>query len=286
VPILVAPADGALGQRLRLDDSDSFGELEALIAEHRPTLVVLDPLRELHGQGENDSDEMAPLIGRLRELAHRTGTTIVLIHHANKHGSDIRAVRGSTAIVGSVDLVLLADRPSEEMALAPDPMITITVEGRYGPRQRIAARLGPRLRWLASEGPDGRRDAPAADRIPQHLATHGAALTASELAEALGIRVHAVQNAVTALVKAGVLDREGAGTKNAPYRYRLPSSVVDAHVPNDDGREFGARTNSLAPDRGDDEPGKRSWMIPPAWKPIHPSWEESSLRAATRRTRG
>jgi RecA-family ATPase len=49
-----------------------------MIVQIAPRLVVLDPLRELHSGREDLSDEMAPIIRPLRQIAHETGVTIAL----------------------------------------------------------------------------------------------------------------------------------------------------------------------------------------------------------------
>jgi RecA-family ATPase len=149
-PIHVLPADGTLEQAVRLDDPESFGRLAVTVEKYQPRVLILDPFREFHHRKENDADEMAALMRPLRQLAHETDTLIVLNHHRNKHATDSTlATRGSSAITGGVDIVIaleLSDESSDE-GLTPDQVLTLRIEGRYGPRQRLAARLRPGLRW-------------------------------------------------------------------------------------------------------------------------------------------
>ena len=224
-PLYVIPADGSLDQSIRLDDPRSFEQLAALIGLLKPAVLILDPLRELHHRKENDADEMAALLRPLRQLAHETDTAIILIHHRNKHASDpTLATRGSSAITGGVDVVITLERSDEgdddaDDSLTPDQVLTLRVEGRYGPRKRLAARLGVGLRWHATTT-RADDDLSAADRIRRHLEVTGEELTADELVEATGVAKRTVQNTLTELVKrpARVL-RHGAGTKGDPYRY-------------------------------------------------------------------
>ncbi len=103
--------------------------------------------------------------------------------------------------------------------LTPDQVLTLRVEGRYGPRQRLAARLGVGLRWHATTA-HADDDLSAADRIRRHLEVTGEELTADELVEATGIAKRTVQNTLTELVKPPRrVIRHGAGTKGDPYRY-------------------------------------------------------------------
>ncbi|HET8626732.1 MAG TPA: AAA family ATPase [Thermomicrobiales bacterium] len=221
-PVYVIPADGSIDQRVALDDETSFRQLAATVELLKPSLVVLDPLRELHHRKENDADEMAALLRPVRQLAHESGTTIIMVHHRNKHAQDPSlATRGSSAITGGVDVVVTIEADTEKDAdgLTPDTTLTLHVEGRYGPRRSLAARLGPGLRWQVGEfAADD--DLSAADRIRRHLEVTGDELTAEGVVEAVGLPLRTVQNNLPALYRAGHLRRLGAGTKADPYRYR------------------------------------------------------------------
>src|SRR5215212_9910086 len=94
------PLDGSTGERIELEDPVGMQSLLGMIESLEPRVVVLDPLRELHSGQEDVSDEMAPILRPVRQLAHGTGTTIILNHHQNKAGG----FRGSTAILAACDL--------------------------------------------------------------------------------------------------------------------------------------------------------------------------------------
>jgi 5S rRNA maturation endonuclease (ribonuclease M5) len=72
-------------------------------------LLVLDPLRDIHSAAEDKSDEMSPVMKRLRLLGELLGCTVWISHHtpkATKDTSKRRAgqnMRGSSAIHGSID---------------------------------------------------------------------------------------------------------------------------------------------------------------------------------------
>ena len=232
-PLHVIPADGSLDQSVRLDDAASFARLAAKVAELEPALLILDPLREFHTRKENDADEMAALLRPLRQLAHETGTAILLVHHRNKHATDAsRATRGSSAIPGSVDVIITLDCPDDEAGgEAAGKVLTLSAEGRYGPRQHLGAQLGAGLRWELAGARVG--DESLAPRIARHLEVTGAVLAAEELAEALQAAKGSVQNALTGLYKRGRVRRVGAGTKTTPYRYGIvagPSGASVRHV--------------------------------------------------------
>lgn len=94
--------------------------LEARLRELRPSLVVMDSLRRLApGRRENESDDMAPLVGRLARLARDLRAAAVLIHHAGNDGG--RFVRGSSAISDQADMVFGLERRGNALALSCDP---------------------------------------------------------------------------------------------------------------------------------------------------------------------
>jgi len=97
---------------LRLDDENHFQIILALIGELRPELIVFDSLIRFHTQEENDASGMAPIMGRLRQLANLT--TVIVIHHTVKADVDIRKrSRGSGDIIAGVDLELSLTKTAE-----------------------------------------------------------------------------------------------------------------------------------------------------------------------------
>lgn len=222
-PFHLLPADGSFDQSLRLDDD---GTTLMRLAETIDTLdvgiVVLDPMRELHAAKENDADEMAMLLRPLRQLAHEKNITIILVHHKNKSGQDAStAVRGSSAITGSVDVVMTLDVNNDDDGdLTAGQTVTLHAEGRYGPKQRIVARLGSGLRWEVTTAmpPDGT----LVTRIPYLLSALSKPMTSDTIAAALPAKHGTVQNALAALLKEGRIVRLGKGVKNAPYIYAHP----------------------------------------------------------------
>lgn len=73
-------------------------------------LLVLDPLRDIHSAAEDKSDEMSPVMRRLRLLSDLLGgCTVWISHHTPKVSKDSakrrpgQNMRGSSAIHGSID---------------------------------------------------------------------------------------------------------------------------------------------------------------------------------------
>lgn len=121
---------------LHLDDPDQAELLMQTAAAARPALIILDPLRELHTEDENDSAVIAKLLGPLRTLQATIGCAVMVIHHMGKLPSTGRAparsgqrLRGSSALHGASDsaLYLIAKGEGESKR------VTVTAEHRAAP---------------------------------------------------------------------------------------------------------------------------------------------------------
>ena len=72
-------------------------------------LLILDPLRDIHSAAEDKSDEMSPVMRRLRLVAELLGCTVAVAHHKSKSNADSakrrggQQMRGSGAVHGSTD---------------------------------------------------------------------------------------------------------------------------------------------------------------------------------------
>jgi hypothetical protein len=106
------PANWFLDERLfDLSDGKAVARLSAQIQEREIGLVVIDTLRRYTTVDENDSSQVAGVISILRELAQRTGVSILLVHHMRKprdgqEGSRLEDVMGSVAWAAGVDCAL------------------------------------------------------------------------------------------------------------------------------------------------------------------------------------
>jgi hypothetical protein len=129
--------------------------LEEEISQHRPRLIIVDPLAAYLGQGvdAHRSNETRPVMAGCAQLAARHGVAIVVVAHMNKStGGDGPALY---RIAGSIDFVAAA-----RSAL-------MAVEDPFAPGQRLLCHLksnlapaGPslvyrieqgRVRWLGTD---------------------------------------------------------------------------------------------------------------------------------------
>jgi hypothetical protein len=89
--------------RLDLTKSDCIKDLTAAVAEHKPVLLIIDPLIAAHiGMDENDAGEVQSVLNTIRDLgAASPGMSTIVAHHLgkqNKERSSFHGLRGSTAI--------------------------------------------------------------------------------------------------------------------------------------------------------------------------------------------
>lgn len=73
------------------------------------SLLVLDPLRDIHSGEEDSADAMKPIMERLRAIGKILNCAVMFVHHSAKASADSskrrpgQRMRGSSAIHGSVD---------------------------------------------------------------------------------------------------------------------------------------------------------------------------------------
>lgn len=219
-PLAVIPADGSFDQTIEIDTRESVVRLAETVARHRSTLLVLDPFRELHRQPENEAQPMASVLRPMRQLAHMTHCTVVLIHHRNKHATDPSlAIRGSSAIAGGVDVTITLDTVAGVGDYSDSQLLMLNVEGRYGTRQQLAARLGDNLRWEQVDDYESGAHS-ATDRVLSLLQSSAATMTADQIAMETGLAKKTIQNAFGFLRGSSLIERLGSGTRYDPYRYR------------------------------------------------------------------
>lgn len=118
-------------ERLRLDDPEDRRSLEALLAELRPKLLVLDPMVRLHGGAESYVGHMSELFGYLRSLQRRFGVAVLLTHHVSKNLPK-NVTQPGQAMRGSGDIHAFYDHGATLQRQA-DGSVLLTLEHRSAP---------------------------------------------------------------------------------------------------------------------------------------------------------
>ena len=96
-------------------------------------LIIVDPLRRLHGGDENDSAAMTDIVQALEKLARKTGAAVIVAHHANKvfvsgTGSAATASRGSSALTDGVRWQLNLSKPPRDSDASNDCVASSMVQ--------------------------------------------------------------------------------------------------------------------------------------------------------------
>jgi RecA-family ATPase len=121
---LIVTGPTAVGTLFELDNdtgairqTDAIKQLRALLVKHRPDLLVVDPLAELHTAPENDNTALRAVVARLRSLAVEFSMAVIVLHHTRKGGAvpgDPDAARGASSTVGAARIVLTLCPMSED----------------------------------------------------------------------------------------------------------------------------------------------------------------------------
>lgn len=99
-----------------IDEEENFNRLSAAIRPCQPKVIILDCLAACFGGDENDSRDIARLIGNISQLKAEHEASIILVHHTNKNllsTSSVDRARGHSRLAGWVDsLVYLCEQPT------------------------------------------------------------------------------------------------------------------------------------------------------------------------------
>jgi len=88
---------------INLLEPDDYALLSQMLKQQQPDVLIFDPLVRFHNGDENASNEMAAVMGILREIIQEFNISIILIHHDTKSGT---AMRGSSVIGGEYDSMM------------------------------------------------------------------------------------------------------------------------------------------------------------------------------------
>jgi hypothetical protein len=94
-------------------------ELQRLIVEFKPHVLILDPLVELHTEEENDNTALRSIMAQFRTLAVQHDMAVAIVHHARKGASqatpgDTDTLRGASSIVGAARIVVTVAGMTED----------------------------------------------------------------------------------------------------------------------------------------------------------------------------
>lgn len=137
--------DALLGEMI---NTAAFDALKAMIEAHRPDVLMLDPLVELHTAVENDNSALRLVIAHLREIARTYQIAVVVVHHTRKGAvaGEADDIRGGGAIVGAVrtafTVMAMTAEEAEELGISAETRRRFirldSCKGNYAPPREAA----------------------------------------------------------------------------------------------------------------------------------------------------
>jgi hypothetical protein len=217
------------------------------IAATRPALVIIDPLY-LAARGARTSD-LADMGGHLEEaqiIAQRYGAALMIVHHWNQTGSGRGAIRFSGAGPSAWGRVLISaavvSRHTELVSRKTTVVLDLDCQGDETADRTVRIRrevwaddpddlmsaLHYEVRELDVTAPADPRTAgltPAATRIHLVLESEQAPLTVDQVGDRLavddtgrgGLKKRTIQDGLTALFEAGLVDTEPSQGRRPGY---------------------------------------------------------------------
>ncbi len=116
------PAEGARlfaeGPDRALIPTPALAELETYIKYFGHSVLIIDPLAEVHPSDENSNGAMNAVCAAFRGMAQRLNIAVVLVHHTRKGAGtaapgDADVARGGSSIIGAVRTALTLSTMSE-----------------------------------------------------------------------------------------------------------------------------------------------------------------------------
>jgi hypothetical protein len=199
----------------KLDDLNDIVVLKSIIQERGAGVIILDALADVMTGDENSKQDTQPIFNRLRMIAEETGTAIIIIHHSNKLGG----YRGSSAIKGAVDLMILIESKNGN-----DYIDFTSEKNRDGEAFKWAAKaawlMDPERFHLTAREPLEKLKPlpPSQDGVIRYLKGHGPAKMSVIMGAADMCEPGTAKKAVYALVQSGKVyrtnpDEQGQGVE-------------------------------------------------------------------------
>ena len=213
----MGPEEGVFVRADRGLDNQSLVELEQYIKAENIGLVVIDPLIfAAGGIDENDAAKMGQFLLKLRKLIFRTKATILLVHHHRKsNGSNGEAIRGSSAILGAVDVALELKRENENT-----PRATLSATTRLGHVEPESLRLDKEtLTWHSEGSAQDYKQTKREREILEALGDSDQEMDCPTLESAMGLKTPNFMPAIKRLVAKDLVIERKERTRGRPRSY-------------------------------------------------------------------
>ena len=212
--------------RFDLWNEDDVAALQSAILDTAAQLVVIDALVDvMPGRNENDTKDTQPIMMALRKISEDTNSAIVLIHHNNKMGT----YRGSTAIKGAIDLMLMIEKKDATLLFKAEKARDVDVE-----LLRFAARCNWGVDTFNLSPADGVQARPVFNKaqsyVLRYLYENSQALMGDIQAHADVCSENAAKLAVYALVQRRLAERVDGGGPGERATYALTLAGKNAYA--------------------------------------------------------
>ncbi len=201
--------------RVDLRNTVDVRALQKLIVESGARFVIVDALVDvMPGADENAVKDVQPVFLALRSVAEITQAAIVVIHHANKLGG----YRGSSAMKGAVDLMLLVESKPD----SPNIDFSFDKARDAEPFQFAAvSHFGEGEFYLSASEPSERSKpvGKAQEYVMRYLAERGASSMEDIEANADTCSSNAARQAVYSLASLGKVKRVNTGKRGTSAIY-------------------------------------------------------------------
>lgn len=231
------PAPSGLRISTEWDRADEGGlaALDQMLGAHPATsLVIIDVLARFRGaasskDGSAYTADYQSLVG-LKRLADKHGTSVVVVHHVRKAGSEdfVATVSGTNGLAGAADAILALRRPRTEA----DGVLSITGRDVEEVEHALTFDEGT---WTLLAGP-GSEWAISSERrrVLQLLREHGAQ-TPKSVAVSLGLSHPNAKQLLRRMALAGQIHSNGRGDYSAlsplsPLSPQAPDLQLYTHL--------------------------------------------------------
>src|SRR5229473_1221732 len=220
VPFASLPVQVITAPSLRLDTATDRQRLSQTVQQHRPILLILDPLIRLHRVDENDASQIAELLSYLRELQRQFQLAVLVVHHARKDSHSSRpgqALRGSSELHGWGDSNLYMRRRRNQLTLSTEHRAAPSQD--HIPLQLTQSGSALALSLLADppEESSNQDGSSATERVRRVLTQVKEPISVQRLRQLCGMRTASVCAALAQLSEQGLVSRDGRG-----YQLKLP----------------------------------------------------------------
>jgi hypothetical protein len=181
-------------------------------------VLVVDtwaPWAGIRGDQENQTGVTEEKIAPLKRAAAQGLAVLIVAHHRKGGGEHGEGVRGSSALIGQVDVFLELERPKSE---AIEGTRVIKAEGRFDniPEEIVIRLEGDQFQALGTQ--DRLVDEATWNQVVDYVKEHPAA-DVKHVSAGTGMHERTALRRLQECVDRGLLVRSGRGVTGDPYRY-------------------------------------------------------------------